>query len=138
MNGLEFYKIIKKSNNKLHYEAKDLYLILLGNPNKTVYDIFLNTPKDKNKGEIYLQAQILFNLGGKVFKKLFNKGIIRSDPDQSDIVRQEYEECTAEKPEKKSDRSIPIWVKVSEERFHLIKELINKSKDLGTTIDNKR
>ena len=45
MNGFEVYKTIQKSKNELNYEAKDLYLILLGNPNKTVNDIFLNKPK---------------------------------------------------------------------------------------------
>ena len=33
----------------------------------------------------------------KFFKKLFNKGIIKSDSDQSEIVRQEYEESIAER-----------------------------------------
>ena len=46
MNGFEIYKIIKKPQNELSYKAKYLYLILLGNPNKTVNNIFLNTPKD--------------------------------------------------------------------------------------------
>ena len=53
-------------------------------------------------------------------------------------MRQEYEECIAEKSEKKSDQSIPNWVKVSEKRFNLIKRIINENKDLGTTIDGKR
>ena len=63
---------------------------------------------------------------------MVNKGIIRSDSDQSDILGQEYEESIAEKSEKKSDRSIPNWVKVSEKRFNLTKQIINKNKDLGT------
>ena len=70
---------------------------MLGNPNKTVYYIFLNIPKDENNKEVYLQVQILFNLREKIFKKLFNKGIIRSDSDQSVIVGQEYEESIAKK-----------------------------------------
>ena len=53
-------------------------------------------------------------------------------------MRQEYEESIAEKSEKKSDQSIPNWVKVSEKRFNLIKRIINENKDLGTTIDGKR
>ena len=87
----------------------------MGNPNKTVYDIFLNTLKNKHNEKIYLQAQILFNLREKIFKKLFNKEIIMSDSDQSDVVRQKYEESIAEKSGKK------IWLinsklgKVSEE-----------------------
>ena len=46
MNGFEVYKIIRNPKNELNYKAEDLYLLLLGNPNKTVNDIFLNTPKD--------------------------------------------------------------------------------------------
>ena len=61
---------------------------------------------------MYLQAKILFNLTEKFFKKLSNKKIIRSDSDQSDIARQEYEESIAEstkqKSKKESDQSIPI------------------------------
>ena len=41
MNGFKVNKKIEKSN-----EAKDLYLILLGNQNKTVNDIFLKTHTD--------------------------------------------------------------------------------------------
>ena len=43
MNGFEVYKTIKKPKNELNYKAEDLYLILLGNPNKTVNNIFSNT-----------------------------------------------------------------------------------------------
>ena len=61
---------------------------------------------------MYLQAKILFNLTEKFLKKLSNKKIIRSDSDQSDIARQEYEESIAEstkqKSKKESDQSIPI------------------------------
>ena len=101
MNGFEVYKIIKKPKIELNYKAEDLYLLLLGNLNKTVNDIFLNTPTDKHKKEIYLQAKILFNLREKIFKKIFNKGIIRSDSDQSDIVRQEYEKSVTERTKQK-------------------------------------
>ena len=48
MNGFEICKIIKKPKNGLNYKAKYLYLILLGNPNKTVNNIFLDTPKDNH------------------------------------------------------------------------------------------
>ena len=61
---------------------------------------------------MYLQAKILFNLTEKFLKKLSNKKIIRSDSDQSDIARQEYEESIAESTKQKSkkefDQSIPI------------------------------
>ena len=49
-----------------------------------------------------------------------------------------YEESIAEKSEKKIDQSIPKWVKMSEERFNLIKQIINENKSLNTTINNKR
>ena len=48
------------------------------------------------------------------------------------------ERVTEEKSKKGSDRSIPDWVKVSEERFNSAKQIINKNKDLGTTINNRR
>ena len=66
----------------------------MGNWDKTVDDIFLNTLTDKYNKEIYLQAQILFNLREKVFKKLSNKEVIKNDSDQSGI---EYEESVAER-----------------------------------------
>ena len=96
----------------------------MGNPNKTVYDIFLNTLKNKHNEKIYLQVQILFNLRKKSLKNC--------------LIRKKYEESIAEKSEKK------IWLissklgKVSEERFNLIKQIINENNNLGTTIDNKR
>ena len=67
MNGFEVYKIIKRPKNELNYKAEDRFLLLLGNPNKNVNDIFLNTPTDKHNKEIYLQAKILLNLREKVF-----------------------------------------------------------------------
>ena len=57
----------------------------------------MNTSTNKHNKEIYLQTQILFNLREKTFKKLVNKRIIKNDFDQSDIVRQKYEESIAEK-----------------------------------------
>ena len=68
MNGFEVYKKYKKSKKKLDYKTEDFYLLLLANQNRTVNNIFLNTPKDKHK-EIYLQAKILFNLREKKIKK---------------------------------------------------------------------
>ena len=51
----------------------------MGNPKRTVYDLFLNTPTDKYNKEIYLQAQKLFSLREGIFRKLTNKGIINND-----------------------------------------------------------
>ena len=45
---------------------------------------------------------------------------------------------TEEKSEEESDQSILNWVKVSEGRFNSTKQIINKNKDLGTTINIKR
>ena len=101
MNRFEVYKKFKKSKKKLDYKAEDLYLFLLANQNRTVNNIFLNTLTDKHNKEIYLQAQILFNLREKIFKNLLNKGIIKNDFDQSDIVRQKYEESITEKTKSK-------------------------------------
>ena len=33
---------------------------------------------------------------------------------------------------------MPNWVIVAEKRFNLIKQIINKNRDLGTTISNRR
>ena len=46
--------------------------------------------------------RISFDLREKSFQKLFNKGIIRSDFDQSDI--KEYEESIAEKTKLRKQR----------------------------------
>ena len=105
MNGFKVYKTIKKPKKKLNYKAEDLYLLLLGNQNKNVNNLFLNTPTDKHNKEIYLQTQILFNLRETIFKKLFNKGIIRSDSDQSEIVGQEHEESIAERTKLRKQES---------------------------------
>ena len=97
MNGFKVYKTTKKPKKELNYKAEDVYLLLLGNKNKTIGGIFLNTPRDKYNKEMYSQAWILFDLREKNFKKLFNKRIIENNFDQSDIVRQEYEESIAER-----------------------------------------
>ena len=98
MNRFNVYKKIKAENS-----ATNLYLYLLGNPNRTVYDLFLNTPTDKYNKEIYLQVQKLFSLREDIFEKLTNKGIIimvliiNNDFDQSSIVEQKYKESIAKK-----------------------------------------
>ena len=73
MNGFKVYKTIKKPERELNYKAKDLYLLLLGNPNKTVDNIFLNKSSDKYNKEIYLQAKKLFDLREKIFKNCLIK-----------------------------------------------------------------
>ena len=74
MNGFNVYKKIKGANS-----VTNLYLYLLGNPKRTVYDLFLNTPTDKYNKEIYLQVQKLFSLREGIFRRLTNKGIINND-----------------------------------------------------------
>ena len=69
----------------------------MGNPKRTVYDLFLNTPTDKYNKEIYLEVQKLLSLRESVFKKLTNKGIINNDIDQSSIVEQKYKKSIAKK-----------------------------------------
>ena len=94
---------IKIIENKGANSATDLYLYLLGNPRRTVYDLFLNTPTDKYNKEIYLQVQKLFSLREDIFEKLTNKVIIimvliiNNDFDQSSIVEQKYKESIAKK-----------------------------------------
>ena len=73
---------------------------MLGNPRRTVCDLFLNTPTDKYKKEIYLQAQKLFSLRENISRKLTNKGIINNDFDQSSIVKQKYKKITVKKTTK--------------------------------------
>ena len=76
--------------------------------------MFLNTPKDKHNKEIYLQVKILFNLREKKIKKLFNKKIIRTDSDQSDI--EEYEESIAERT--KLRKQILVEIKRKEQNVN--------------------
>ena len=85
LNGFSVYKNISKPKKKLNYEARDLYLKLLGAPNKNIDEILISPPRDENNKEIYIQEKILFHLREQIFKKLVNKRIIKSDSDQSDI-----------------------------------------------------
>ena len=48
MNGFNVYKKIKGENS-----TTDLYLYFLGNPERTVYNLYLNIPTDKYTKEIY-------------------------------------------------------------------------------------
>ena len=67
INRFEVYKKFKKSRKKLDYKPEDLYLLLLANQNRTVNNIFLNTPTDKHNKKSYLLARILFALREKKF-----------------------------------------------------------------------
>ena len=63
MNGLNVCKKVQGANSR-----KNLCLYLLGNPKRTVYDLFLDTPTDKYNKEIYLQAQKFFSFRENIFK----------------------------------------------------------------------
>ena len=89
---LMFTKKIKEANS-----ATDLYLYLLGNPGRTVYDLFFNTLANKYNKEVYLQVQKFFSLREDNFKKLTNKGVKNNDFDQSSIVKQKYKKSIAKK-----------------------------------------
>ena len=57
MNGFNVYKKIKGENS-----TTDLYLYFLGNPGRTVYNLYLNIPTDKYTKEIYWKMQKQFSL----------------------------------------------------------------------------
>ena len=75
---------------------------------------------------------------GNIINQFNKRNIITKSEKFFDAPEKITESVTEQKSEEKSDRSIPNWVKVSEERFNSIKQIINKNKDLGTTINNKR
>ena len=102
MNGYEVYKNIEKTEKGVNYKAEDLYLKLFGNPNKTVDDIPFKNSKDEHNKDVCSQARILFKLRKIIFKKLVNKGIIKSDSDQSDIT--EYKESIGERKKLKRQK----------------------------------
>ena len=85
LNGFNVYKNILKPKKKSNYEAEDLYLKLLGRPDKTVNDMLFLKNLDKYKKEIYSQAKTLFDLREGIFKKLVDKEIIENNPNQSGI-----------------------------------------------------
>ena len=93
------------------------------NQSSTVNNIFSNTLKDKHNKEIYLQAKILFNLREKIFKKLFNKKIIRSDSDQSDI--EEDEESIVERTKLRKQNLDKIKGKEQNINSELFKKYFN-------------
>ena len=95
MNGFSVYQNIQKTKKAVNYKAEDFSLKLLGAPNKTVDDIVISPPRDKNNEEIYTRAKPLFVLREQIFKRLVNKGIIKSDSDQSGIDN--YEKIFAER-----------------------------------------
>ena len=68
-----------------------------------------------NIGNIITKSEILFDAPEKITKSLKEK-----------------------KSKEESNRPIPIWINVSEERFNLIKQIINENKNLDTTINNQR
>ena len=115
MNGFNVYRNIMKPKNELDHKAKDLYLKLFGRPDKNVDNIlFLKTSICQHKKEIELKAKTLFELREKNFKKLVNKGIIKSDFDLSGI--DVYKESIAER------------TKLRKQEFEMIKKKRTKHK----------
>ena len=102
MNGFSVYQNIQKTKKAVNYKAEDFSLKLLGAPNKTVDDILISPSRDKNNEEIYTRAKPLFVLREQIFKRLVNKGIIKSDSDQSGIDN--YEKTIAEKAKLRRQR----------------------------------
>ena len=102
------------TKNQEANNAADLYLYLLGNPRRTVYDIFLNTPTDKYNKEIYLQMQKLVILREYILKNLTNKGILNNNSDQSNIVEQKYEVL---QKKTKFEESLAGGIKLRKQRF---------------------
>ena len=94
--------------------------MLLGNPNKTVNGIlFLKTLNKFNK-EIYTQAEMLFHLRERIFKKLVNKKIIETDSDQSSIDN--YEENISERAKLRKQKLYEIKQKEQNISNYLFKE----------------
>ena len=123
MNGFNVYKNIKGVN-----KVEDHYLYLLGNPRRTVYELFLNTPKDKYNKEIYLQVQKLFSLRENIFKNLTNKRILNNDSDQSNTAEQKYEENIAKKI--KFERNIAGRIKL---RKQILDKIAQKKRQQAIT-----
>ena len=84
-----------KPKEKSNYEAEDLYLKLLGRPDKNVDDILFLKNLDEYKKEIYTQPKMLFDVRERIFEKLVNKKITETDSNQSSIDN--YEENFTEK-----------------------------------------
>ena len=102
MNGFNVYKNIAKPKKQSDYKAEDFYLKLLGKPDNNVDGILFIKSRDKHDKEIYSQSKILFDLREQILKKLVNKGIIKSDFDQSGI--DDYEENIAERTKLRRQR----------------------------------
>ena len=101
--------------------------------------------RKKQKKDIFTaQSIVLTNLSelvvisNDIFNQFSKGNIITKNEKFFDAPKKITESVTEHKSEEKPNRSIPNWVKVSEERFNSIKQIINKNKDLGTTINNKR
>ena len=82
-------------------------------------------------------AEMLLIKRGELIGQFWENNIILKNEKFYDAPKKS-EESISEKLEQKSDQSIPKWVQVSEDRFNFIKLKVNKSKGLGTMINNKR
>ena len=78
--GFEAYQNISKPKGS-EFKAENLYLLLLGNSNKTAGDIlYLKTFKNQYNDK---KAKILFDLREEILKKLYHKELIRNYYEQS-------------------------------------------------------
>ena len=73
-----------------------------------------------------------------IINQFTKRNIITKSEKFFDAPKKITESLTEEKSKKESDWSISNWIKLLEERFNLIKQIINKNKDLDTTINNNR
>ena len=73
-----------------------------------------------------------------IIKQFTKRNIITKSEKFFDAPKKITESLTEEKSKKESDQPISNWIKLLKERFNLIKQIINKNKDLGTTINNNR
>ena len=100
---------------------------------------------EKQKKEIFAASNsVLTNLSQLVKKRshiinqFTKRNIITKSEKFFDAPKKITESIREEKSKKERDRSVPKYVKVPEEKFNLVKEITNKNKDLGTTINSKR
>ena len=100
---------------------------------------------EKQKKEIFAAPiNVLTNLSvlikrrEDIINQFKKENIITKSEKFFDAPKKITESIREEKSKKERDRSVPKQVKVPEEKFNLVKEITNKNKDLGTTINSKR
>ena len=99
---------------------------------------------EKQKKEIFAAPiNVLTNLSvlikrrEDIINQFKRENIVTKSEKFFDAPKKITESIREEKSKKERDRSVPKYVKVPEEKFNLVKEITNKNKDLGTTINSK-